>query len=340
MKMLNCSECGLTITDAQEECPKCRTKIEVIKEELKKESQNVKDTPKATNDEVIKSSENELTMKTSELSEELIDEALAAIVEAEALAAIEEEEAKKKAVAEEDTNVKLANEVSEKEEKGAEGKVKLAELVRSANVCDLCKKQINDDRNLCPPCEALIESESGVVKAEETEVVEDVKAVEEVEEVEETEEIEAVVQSKRGNESNNIIVASGYIIFFLPVLCGYYRKSDFAKFHTKQATLLFIANTILFLVLVLFRSLLDYLVIPSIPRQGVSLTQILLTPFTRHHELRTGGLFYWYLRVMLYALHLMPFALMLMGIINVLQGKIRRLPVIGRFVNKKADSPK
>jgi len=39
MKMLNCTECGLTIPDSEEKCPKCHTKIETILEEVKEQEE-------------------------------------------------------------------------------------------------------------------------------------------------------------------------------------------------------------------------------------------------------------------------------------------------------------
>jgi len=346
MKMLNCSECGLTITDAQEECPKCRTKVKEIKEELKRKTADIEEkkelhseSAKRRNDEAIKdikpkSEKDELIetktqveekdeSKIKEIAEDTTDikmtittedESLAAaVVEAEALAAIEEEKTAKVAINEED------------EEKNT-SKIKI-EATEKENICTTCMTQINGGQNSCK-CNSLKKEIEKTALSMLPNTDKEPLPNSDKESLPSTD-----------KESKKFIAAIGYIIFFFPILSGYYRKSVFAKFHAKQATLLFISSTVLFFGLLVARDLLDNLIIYSPAAGATDPTQIFFIPLTRHHGLRTGGLFYWYLRVMLYALHLVPFAFMIIGMVTAMQGKKRRLPIIGSLAAKRDDDP-
>ena len=296
MKMLNCPECGLTITDTQKECPKCRTKIEVIKEEIKKESDNTeekKDFKKTPAKKVSKKTKDEIgeDKKSKNKKEEMIaavisaeetatnemieddstkvkEEMIAAVVEAEALAAIEEEAA-------------------------------------AESLCETCLAPVDDGQNFCQLCGASVEAIEETVNP---------------------------VLPKTDEESNKLIAAIGYIFFFFPILCGYYRKSAFAKFHAKQATLLFISSTVLFLGLVIFRDILN----------SLFTTHLLDFDFTIDTAWQHGfGVFFhFYLIGMINILHLMPFALMVIGIVNAFQGKRKHLPIIGRFIKEETTEAK
>lgn len=274
MKVLNCPECGLTVTDAQTECPKCHTKIEENTEETKvveeaapkskkrflKKSSSA---PKTVYDEIeeeLKNLKDKDVEINPEIAEEIInddlkvkEEMIAAVVEAEALAIIEEEEA--------------------------------AEFL-----CETCLSPVDEGQNFCQLCGSSVDA---------------------------IEEVEAPVIPKTDEESNKLIAAIGYVFFFFPILCGYYRNSAFAKFHAKQAALLFIASTGLFMGLVIFRTILENT----------------FAMFAGHGV--TADIFNFYLVMMIYIAHLFPFGLMAIGIINVLQGKKRRLPIIGRFLKKE-----
>jgi len=293
--MLNCPECGLTITDTQRECPKCRTKIEVIKKELKKESNNTtekkeakkaqaKKMSKKVTDEDKKSKNKKDEMiaavisaeeeATNEMAEDdstkVKEEMIAAVVEAEALAAIEEEAA-----------------------------------ATEESLCKTCLAPVDDGQNFCQLCGASVEA------------------------IEET--INPVLP-KTDEESNKLIAAIGYIFFFFPILCGYYRKSEFAKFHAKQATFLFISSAALFLGLVIFRDILHSLF------TTYSLDFDLIINTGWQHGF--GVFFHFYLVGMINILHLMPFALMVIGIVNAVQGKRKHLPIIGRFIKEETTTAK
>jgi len=277
MKMLNCPECGLTITDVQKECPKCRTKIENVKEDLKREidantesrKKNVKgknaskQSSKQVKEEMIAAvvQAEEANENAEEVATSVKEEMIAAVVEAEALAALEEE----------------ANE--------------------EVHLCETCLAPVEDGQNFCQLCGSSVDA------------------------IEET--VNPLIP-KTDEESNKVIAAIGYLLFFFPILCGYYRKSAFAKFHAKQATLLFVSSAVLFVGLVLFGNLIN----------DIFVTHYADASWHHGHGF-AGGVFHIYLTWMLYALHLMPFALMIIGIINALQGQKKLLPIIGRFGKKE-----
>ena len=271
MKMLNCPECNLTVTDAHEECPKCRTNLDVAKAGLdnpvvavEEEKQVVKkravrkkdeplEEPKSVKEEMIEA----VIQAELEATEAAIDEAraqeelIAAVVEAEALAIIQEEEA-------------------------------------AESLCENCLSPVEEGQNFCQLCGSSVEA---------------------------IEEAPRPVIPKTDEESNRLIAGIGYFLFFFPILCGYYRNSKFAKFHAKQATLLFAMSIVLFIGLIFTRTIVDS-------------TMIMYDG----HRFSTAHLFHHYLRVMIQVLHLLPICLMLVGFVNSLQGKKRPLPIIGRFV--------
>lgn len=274
MKMLNCPECGLTITDVQEKCPKCHTKIEDItrveeqqseKKVLKKKKlgKRKKGDPKKT-EEVSVAQTNEKKANTDE-PDKLKEDVITAVVKAEALAVIADETAENK------------------------------------NLCEICMTPLGTDHNFCQSCSSS--------------VVESLDSV-------------ASTIAKSDEDSNKFIAAVAYIVFFIPILFGFHRKSKFVKYHTKQATFLFISSTILFLVLVVFRNIMDGL-FTSIPMQHSDEIFTTIDTSWRHG---TGILFRYYLIAMIYALHLMPFAFMIIGFIYSIQGKKKPLPLMGRLL--------
>jgi len=271
MKMLTCPECGLTITDTQKECPKCRTKLEDIKEELQIETEDLKKKKKEDKksmsvkikEEMIAAVvEAEAEIEAKEIEEVSSQEDLiAAVVEAEALAAIEEEAL-----------------VPDEEEE---------------IVCETCMAPVEDGQNFCASCGSTVNALDIVV---------------------------APIIPKTDEESNRLVAALGYICFFFPILFGFYRKSAFAKFHTKQATVLFFFSIISLLLLVTLRNTVD----------SIFYSTTITNSWHQGHGISAGALYHYIIWV-IYALHLTPFAMMFIGIINALRRKKNPLPVIGRF---------
>lgn len=290
MKMLNCPECGLTITDAQKECPKCRTKIEDldIDELVRNENSNKKGSKKKNSkkpgnnkikEEMIEAvirAEEAVSKASLRKDASVQEELIAAVVEAEALAAIEEE-----------TNAE--------------------------NFCKNCKAPISRDQSLCQACISVKPAKTSSKR----------------------------VVPKTDEETSRFLAAIGYVFFFVPLIVEYYRESAFVKFHAKQATALFVFNTILFLILAVLRNRLDYFALSHIDTISAILNinfnplEYMRIPWHRGHA--TGGFYYHYLTWMIYLLHLLPFVLMIMGIVNAARGKVEQLPLIRFFIKDEKD---
>ena len=287
MKMLNCPECGLTITDTQKECPKCRTKIEAIKEELEKETENAKGGKEA------KKSPTKKVISKKEKEEENDAKTVKSKKEEIVEAAIRaEDEVSKEPVS--TVKEEMIAAVVE-----AEALAAIEEEALEEKLCNTCLAPVNNGQNFCQLCGTSVE------------------AIEEV--------VNPVIP-KTDAESNRLLAAVGYLLFFLPILFGYYRKSAFAKFHAKQATLLFILSTALFLGLVILREVINFFLTTT---AYISDINVLLNTAWQHGF---GVFFHFYLVGMINILHLMPFALMLIGVFNALQGKKKPLPIIGRLM--------
>ena len=311
MKMLNCPECGLTITNTQKECPKCRTQIEEIKEETGtekikeeakteeiKEKTNTKEIKEEANTEEIKAIEEKKEAKKKTGKKNLTklkkklkkkNDSVDVNAEAETHETITtEEEVIDDAINNDSAKIKeeMIAAVVEAEALAA---IEEEESAPEETLCATCMAPVEDGQNFCQLCGSSVE------------------AIEEI--------INPVIP-KTDEESNKLIAAIGYVCFLFPILCGYHHKSAFAKFHAKQATLLFRASVILFIGLIISLNLLEALF--SIGW--------LLTLY--QHGL--GVLFYYYLISMINLLYLTPFALMLIGIINAFRGKKKKLPIINR----------
>ena len=300
--MLNCPECGLTLTDAQKECPKCHTKIEDVKE--KAVEKEVKETPKRKRGRPKKTEtvEKKEEKKTEEVAKNVKEEMIKAVIEAEEEAAsaevvdekIQREEAIIAAAVEAEALAVIEEEAAE-----AEAYIEAAD---DEFLCETCLAPVEEGQNFCQLCGQAVEA---VVANE------------------------APLLPKTDEEANKWIAAIGYVLFFLPILFGYYRKSKFAKYHATQAVYLFIASTGLFLGLVAFRNLIDSLFNPFL-MTNVDGSFLSSLEFSWQHG--TGVIFYFYLVAMILILHLIPFALMLIGITNAVQGKKKPLPLIGRLL--------
>ena len=301
--MLNCPECGLTITATQKECPKCHTNIEEIKEELVKnkaaEAAEKKEAEKAkTIEENKKTNEKKVSAKKTKKKKKDISVEIS----------IKEEDNDNHEVSKTTELVESSKTTKKTLSKSANVKEEMIAAVVAAEalaaieeedaaeetLCKTCMSPVDDSQNFCQLCGSSIEA------------------------IEET--VNPIIP-KTDEESNKFSAAIGYIFFFFPILSGQYQKSPFARFHARQAMLLFRSSIILFLVLTISRNFL------------VTLFSIRVPDLDHIHAIwqhGTGGLFYYYLITMINLLHLMPFGLMLVGMINALQGNKKKLPVVNR----------
>ena len=263
MKMLQCLACGLTIMDAQEECPRCHTKNSDLNKEALAEKAS---SPPEVVDSVI------------EADDAMLSEAkrLEAIVEAQALASIAEDEIDAK----------------------------------QAHLCEACDSLVEHDQSFCQLCGFLVNDATNKPESLSSASV------------------AAVSLMPKADESTNKFIAMiGYLCFFLPIFYGYYKKSTFINFHAKQARRLFKFSVLLFLGLVLSRNLLVFLFTTTTPHQLHSSVYFTANTMFRHG---LGRFFYYYLDLIINLLHLMPFALMLVGCFNAIYGKQKQLPLINR----------
>jgi uncharacterized membrane protein len=104
----------------------------------------------------------------------------------------------------------------------------------------------------------------------------------------------------RDAQDNKIMAVLAYILFFIPLLTGAHNTSAFVKFHTNQGTVLFIAAVVYGIAY----STLTF-VLAFIPLIG------------------------WLLIVILGLLSFVFLALCIAGILNALNGRMRKLPLIG-----------
>ncbi len=98
-----------------------------------------------------------------------------------------------------------------------------------------------------------------------------------------------------GKKKNTAMAVLAYIIFFIPLLTGDAKKDAFVKYHTKQGIVLFL--------LVVLINVLGWIV-----------------PF-----------YFWF--SISWILSLGTLVLLILGIINAVNGKQEPLPVIGKFAD-------
>jgi uncharacterized membrane protein len=137
--------------------------------------------------------------------------------------------------------------------------------VNKTTFCANCGTQKNNELKFCPSCGAQQRA--------------DVKA-----------------------HDNKVTSILAYIIFFIPLLAGAHKESEFIKFHTNQGTVLAIAAVIWSIVYSILSAILIYIPI-------VGWIAALLLSFV-------GFLFV---------------ALCIIGILNVVNETMKPLPVIGKF---------
>jgi len=99
-----------------------------------------------------------------------------------------------------------------------------------------------------------------------------------------------------------------YIIFFIPLIAGTHKTSPYVKFHTNQGTVLFIACVAFSIAYSILYAILSAILLGAF---AWGLWAIISTIF---------GL-----------LWLLPLVMVILGIINAATGKVKPLPIIGKF---------
>ena len=155
--------------------------------------------------------------------------------------------------------------------------------------CSKCGTEIQDGAKFCPSCG------QPAVTAEQAQAP-------------------PVVTVKPGQsdaEVNKGMAIIAYILFFIPLLTGDYKKSPFVKYHTNQGTLLFFL-------------MVAYGIVQRI------LVAIFAAIFLSTYTLGALGVF-GFITTILGLLWLVPLALLILGIINVANGQMKPLPIIGKY---------
>ncbi len=117
----------------------------------------------------------------------------------------------------------------------------------------------------------------------------------------------------RDAQDNKVMAVLAYILFFVPLLTGAHKTSRFAKYHTNQGTVLFLFMLVWGIV---------YSILMAV------LTAALFNPFAWSPG---GWGAYGVITLILGLLWIIPAVLAVVGIIAAATGKMKPLPLIGRF---------
>jgi len=110
----------------------------------------------------------------------------------------------------------------------------------------------------------------------------------------------AYVPDKADAEANKLMGILSYLLFFIPLITGDHKKSPFVRFHVNQGTVLFLTNLI-------------WAVCSGV--LGIVLGIIKLG----------------FIAILFPLVNIALFVLVIMGILAVLKGEAKELPVIGKF---------
>jgi uncharacterized membrane protein len=133
--------------------------------------------------------------------------------------------------------------------------------------------------------------------------------------------VKEVKASPKDAEENKGMATIAYILFFVPLVTGDYKKSPFVKFHTNQGTILAIAAAGLLIVWAILSAIISA-IIRSMYRVSLSLA---------YSSLRAAYGFARFSYVVVWVLVIAILALLVVGILNAVNGKMKPLPIIGKF---------
>lgn len=117
----------------------------------------------------------------------------------------------------------------------------------------------------------------------------------------------------RDAQDNKTMAWLSYLLFFIPLLTGAHKTSPFVKFHANQGTVLFLASAALSIVFGILSAIITAILTASIATWGAALTIASIFGFI------------WL------ALAIVITVFAIVGIINAVNGRMKPLPVIGRF---------
>ena len=140
-------------------------------------------------------------------------------------------------------------------------------------VCEKCGKEVPEGSSFCPSCGAVMN--------------------------------QGTPTPSNDAQENKTMAILAYILFFIPILTGDYKKSPFVFYHTNQGTVLFISAVVCTIGLNIIR-------------------QVMYSIFW-------GFGLYGLIGTLLGLINLAFIVLLVMGIINANSGQTKPLPIIGGF---------
>jgi len=315
MVVQSCPECGLKVTDEQENCPKCQTAIPkeitdenmlVVGKALASEKKNtVKKKKKAAKEKPTDAPlpEVEAAVKKDDTSAMEDSKTVATEVTVNEDATPKKKKTKKAAPKKSEAESKV---VAPAEEKSASDEKKAAPKRRTRRKkttvpCPQCSADVLEEQNFCGVCGTAV----GAIEAHET---------------------VTVLTDEEDRKEHKAIAAIAYILIFIPFLTGDFKKSKFVRFHTNQALALLVSSISFVLVISLFTQIMNMLFFPNTIAILIDGTHA-ISSYGFH-----GAPLYWqYLSLILGLAHLLPFAFMFIGMKKAAGEKEETLPIIGKW---------
>ena len=172
--------------------------------------------------------------------------------------------------------------------------------------CAKCGNQIDDGANFCPSCGASVTGKPATsAKPAKTPA-----------------QVAEVQAGSNDAEQNKGMAIIAYILFFVPLITGDYKKSPFVKFHTNQGTLLAIVAAGLLIIWSVLWTIITS-ILTSLVGRG-TYTAIVSGYRTAITMARISS-------VVTPILVILILVLLAIGILNVVKGRMKPLPVIGKF---------
>lgn len=162
--------------------------------------------------------------------------------------------------------------------------------------CGNCGEKIEEGKNFCPACGKAVDEKKTEKKEEEK--------------------TEKKVTAKEGDNTKLMGVLS-YIVFFIPLLTGSHKKSTFVKYHVNQGIILAIFSV-------------AYSIVANILMSVIKVNGSCGTWFGYDLGNYCKVTPIW-LRIPLNVVYIGISALCVIGIINVVKGRKKTLPIIGKF---------
>jgi len=153
--------------------------------------------------------------------------------------------------------------------------------------CSKCGKKIDDGAKFCPSCGAPASGEPAAQQSSPA---------------------EPQAANPNDAEQNKGMAILAYILFFIPLLAGAHKTSEFVKYHTNQGIILVLFYIALGIVIGILTA-----IIGAIAAATLSFGLILIIP------------------TILGLLWLIPLVLVIIGIVNAATGKMKPVPIIGKF---------